>query len=55
MTRDTLIWMIINKLHDEGALELDNYVNYIEQANDIHNIIEEILNSYVIIQGRVIE
>lgn len=40
MKKDTLIWKITNKLHDEGALELGNYMNYIEQANDIHDIIE---------------
>ena len=55
MKKDTLIWKIINKLHDEGALELSNYVNYIEQANDIHDIIEKILIDYVIIEGVVVE
>ena len=33
MKRDTLIWKMINRLHDEGALELGNYMNDIEQAN----------------------
>lgn len=55
MKRDTLIWKIVQSLHDAGALEIDNYMNYIEQANDIHNIIEKVLDGVVLIQGEVME
>lgn len=55
MKRDTLIWKMINRLHDEGALELGNYMNYIEQANDIHNIIERELDGYGLFEGGVLE
>ena len=55
MTRQTLIYKIIQSLHDEGALEVDNYYNYIEQANDMYNIIERVLDNIVLIEGSVIE
>ena len=55
MKRDVLIWKIVNMLHEEGALELDNYMNYIDQANDLHDIIDKILIDYVIIEGSVVE
>ncbi|ADZ82597.1 hypothetical protein [Cellulosilyticum lentocellum] len=55
MKRDTLIWKIVNRLHDERALELDNYMNYIEQANDIYKIIERELKDFTLIQGEVME
>ena len=53
--RDTLIWKIVQTLNDNGALDVNNYMNYIEQANDIHNIIEKELDGYVIVKGEVME
>ena len=55
MTRQTLIWKMINSLHEEGALEIENYMNYIEQANDMYSIIERVLDNIVLIEGSVIE
>lgn len=55
MTRQTLIYKIIQRLHEEGALEVDNYMNYIEQANDMYKIIERVLDNIVLIEGSVIE
>lgn len=55
MTRQTLIYKIIQSLHDEGVLEVNNYMNYIEQANDIYNIIERALDNIILIEGSVIE
>ena len=55
MKRDTLIWKITNALNDNGALEANNYMNYIEQANDIHDIIEKELDGYLIVKGEVME
>lgn len=55
MTRQTLIWKMINALHDEGALEVNNYMNYIEQSNDMYKVIERVLDNIVLIEGSVIE
>lgn len=55
MTRQTLIYKIIQRLHEEGALEVNNYMNYIEQANDIYSIIEKELDGILLIEGRAIE
>lgn len=54
MTRESLIYKIIQSLHDEGALDINNYYDYSEQANDMYSIIEKILDDYVIIEGHVI-
>ena len=55
MTKQTLIWKMINALHDEGALEIENYHGYIEQAEDMYEIIERVLDNIVLIEGSVIE
>lgn len=55
MTRQTLIYKIIQRLHEEGALEVDNYYNYIEQANDMYNIIKEELDGFTLIKGEVLK
>lgn len=55
MTRQTLVYKIIQRLKEEGALEIENYMNYIEQVNDMYNIIEEELKDFTLIKGEVIE
>ena len=55
MTRNTLIWKIVNSLNDNGALDLNNYTTYIEQANDIHDIIRKELEDYLSVKGEVVE
>lgn len=55
MTRQTLIYKIIQRLHEEGALEVNNYINYIEQANDMYNIIEKELDDFTLIKGDVLK
>lgn len=54
MTRESLIYKIIQSLHDEGALDINNYYGYSEQVNDMYSIIEKILDDYVIIEGHTI-
>ena len=55
MKRETLIWKIVNALHDNDTLDINNFENYVEQANAIHDVIQEELEDYVIVKGRVIE
>lgn len=55
MKRETLIWKIVNALHDNDALDVRNFGTYVEQANAIHDVIQEELEDYVIVDGRVIE
>lgn len=55
MTRQTLIWKMINALHDEGALDIDNYSTYIEQTGDMYEIIERVLDNIVLIEGEVLQ
>lgn len=55
MKRDVLIWKIVNRLHEDGALEVGNYMDCIDQTKDIHDIIEKILIDYVIIEGSIVE
>ena len=55
MKRDTLIWKIVQSLNENGALDVNNYLNYVEQANDIHDIIEKELDRYLIVSGEVME
>ena len=47
MTRETLIWKIVNALHDNDTL--------VEQANEIHDIIQRELEDIILIQGSVID
>lgn len=54
MNRQVLIDKIVYYLREEGALDVDNYVNVIEQCQDVKKIIENILTDYVIIEDRVI-
>lgn len=54
MTRQTLIYKIIQRLHEEGALDVNNYLNYIEQVDDMYNIIEEELDGILLIEGSII-
>ena len=55
MTRQVLIDKIVYMLREEGALDIDNYMNRIEQCQDIRKIIESCLHDYVIVEGLVIE
>lgn len=55
MTRNTLIWKIVNALHDNDTLDVRNFETYVEQAHAIHDIIQEELEDYVIVEGSVIE
>lgn len=55
MKRNTLIAKIVQTLNDEGALDVDNYPNNIEQCIDVHDIIERVLDNVVLIEGSVIE
>lgn len=55
MIRQTLIYNIVQKLHEEGALRVNNHMNYIDQANSIYNIIERVLDNVVLLEGSVIE
>lgn len=54
MTRQTLIYKIIQSLNDEGALDVNNYLN-IEQVDDMYKIIERVLDNIVLVEGSVIE
>ncbi len=54
MKRNTLIWKITNKLNDEGVLDINNFINYIDQANAIHDVIENELDSYILVKGEVL-
>lgn len=55
MKRDTLIYKIVQALNDEGALDVNNYSNNIEQCTDVHDIIEKVLDDYVIVEGRMVD
>ena len=55
MTRNTLIWKIVNALNDNETLDIRNFDTYVEQANAIHDVIQEELEDYVIVEGRVID
>ena len=55
MKRETLIWKIVNALNDNDTLDVRNFNNYVEQANIIHDVIQEELEDYVIVEGSVIE
>lgn len=55
MTKQTPIYKLIQRLKEEGALEIENYMNYIEQVNAIYSIIERELDGILLIEGRVIE
>ncbi|WP_190283555.1 hypothetical protein [Cellulosilyticum sp. WCF-2] len=55
MKRDTLIYKIIQLLNDNGSLDVNNYLNNIEQCKDVHDIIEKVLDDYVIVEGQIIE
>ena len=55
MKRETLIWKIVNALNDNDALDIRNFETYVEQANAIHDIIQEELEDIVLIKGKVIE
>ena len=55
MTRETLIWKIVNALHDNDTLDIRNFDTYVEQANAIHDVIQEELEDYVLIKGEVIK
>ncbi len=54
MNREILIYKIIQTLNEEGALDINNYCGYPEQANDMYSIIDKCLDDYVIIEGRVV-
>lgn len=55
MTRQTLIYKIVQTLNDEGILDVHNYPNNIEQCKDVHDIIERVLDNIVLIEGSVVE
>ena len=55
MTRQTLIYKIIQSLHEEGALDVNNYPTYVDQVDDMYSVIERVLDDYVIVEGSVIE
>ncbi len=55
MTRNTLIWKIVNALNDNDTLDIRNFETYVEQANAIHDVIQEELEGYVIVEGSVID
>lgn len=55
MKKDTLIWKIVNALHDNETLDVKNFETYVEQANAIHDVIEKELETYVLIKGNVVE
>ena len=55
MTRNTLIWKIVNALNDNETLDIRNFETYVEQAHAIHDIIQEELEDIVLIKGKVIE
>ena len=54
MNRKTLIDKIVFMLDSEGVLDIGNYMNTIDQTNDVKKIIERCLDDYVIIKGHVI-
>lgn len=54
MTRQALIKKMVYMLREEGALDIDNYMNGIEQCQDVKKIIEKCLDGFEIIEGRVI-
>lgn len=51
MTRNTLIWKIVNALNDNDTLDVKNFDTYVEQAHAIHDVIQEELEDYVIVEG----
>ena len=55
MTRNTLIWKITNALNEAGALDINNYLNMIDQSNEVHDIIEKELDGIVLVEGSVME
>lgn len=55
MNRKMLIAKIVSRLIDEGTTDLNNYVNLIEQHKDMCKIVEQELDSYVIINGEVVD
>ena len=55
MTRETLIWKIVNALNDNETLDIRNFETYVEQAHAIHDIIQEELEGYVIVKGKEVK
>ena len=55
MTRNTLIWKIVNALNDNETLDIRNFDTYVEQANAIHDVIQEELEDYLLVKGEVID
>lgn len=55
MTRQALIEKMVYTLREEGALDIGNYMNSVEQCQDIKKIIEKCLDSFEIIEGRVLK
>lgn len=55
MTRNTLIWKIVNALNDNETLDIRNFETYVEQAHAIHDIIQEELEGYVIVEGKEVQ
>lgn len=54
MTRQTLIYKIIQSLKEEGALDVNNYITYVDQVDDMYSVIERVLDDYVIVEGEVL-
>lgn len=55
MKRETLIYKIVQSLNDNGALDVNNYLNNVEQCKEVHDIIEKALDGVLLIEGRLIE
>ena len=55
MTKNTLIWKIVNALHDNDTLDVRNFDTYVDQANKIHDVIQEELEDYLLVKGEVIK
>ena len=55
MKRKELIESIVSALAEGGALEDGNYSTYEAQEADVYDIIESVLDDYVIVKGTVVE
>lgn len=55
MNKKSLIYKIVNRLLDEEALDINNFMNGIEQGNAVADIIEKELDGYLIVKGEVLE
>lgn len=55
MNKKALIYKIVNRLLDEEALDVRNFMNALEQGNAVAEIIEKELDGHLLVKGEILE